>query len=102
MLSTSVRIVRAATVAAWVVATAAVLVLTVMPRVLPVAGRDVLIVRGSSMTPAIPIGAAIVIERTDATNVAIGDVVTFHAANDTVVTHRVVGLGSGTEPSFES
>jgi signal peptidase len=63
--------------------------LTVVTRVAPLTGRDLFVIGGGSMEPSIPIGSLMIATRTDASTVAVGDVVTIRADNGVVVTHRV-------------
>jgi signal peptidase len=62
-------------------------------RVVPLTGRDTLIIGGRSMEPAIPMGAAIVIEPVTASELSVGDVVTMRVgAKPSIFTHRIVRL----------
>jgi signal peptidase len=58
-------------------------------RLAPLTGRELFIVGGGSMEPAIPIGSLVVATRTDAMTVSVGDVVTLRADSGVIVTHRV-------------
>ena len=90
MLSVAVR------GATWVlrialVATVVLLALSAaVTRLAPMVGREVFVVRGASMAPTIPLGAAIIATRTPGAAVVVGDIVTFRGTNGVVVTHRVV------------
>lgn len=59
-------------------------------RLAPVVGREVFVIRGASMVPAIPLGSAIVATRTSPGEIVAGDIVTFRGTNGVVVTHRVI------------
>jgi signal peptidase len=59
-------------------------------RLAPVAGREIFVIRGASMAPAIPLGAAIVVRPTPPGDIGPGALVTFRGTNGVVVTHRVV------------
>lgn len=59
-------------------------------RLAPMLGREVFVIRGASMAPTIPLGAAIIVARTPAGPIVAGDIVTFRGTNGVVVTHRVV------------
>ena len=62
-------------------------------RLVPLTGRDTLIIGGRSMEPAIPMGAAIVIERVAASELSVGDVVTMRVGTKpSIFTHRIVRL----------
>jgi signal peptidase len=99
---TGLRVAATAIRLAWVAAIVALMALMVMPHLLPALGRQVYIVRGASMQPAIPIGAVVVIEAVDPTDVQVGDVVTFRAASGTVVTHRVLAVNDAGDLSFST
>ena len=58
---------------------------TVVPRLM---GYEVYNVVSGSMEPSIPMGSMIVVDHTDAAEVASGDVIAFRSGNS-VVTHRV-------------
>lgn len=58
---------------------------------LPAIGHDLVVIKGASMEPTIPIGSLLVLEPVAAENLRPGDVVSVRAAADrTVVTHRIV------------
>lgn len=61
-------------------------------RLAPLVGREVFVIRGSSMTPTIALGSAIVATRMPAERIVVGDIVTFRGTNGVVVTHRVVDV----------
>ncbi len=69
----------------------AFLVLLALPRVTPL---DLLIVRGGSMEPAIPIGSAILIDRGDRTPV-VSMIAAFRDPSGSIVTHRIVRIEDG-------
>ena len=100
MLINGIRIARAAARATWLIATVGVLALAAIPHILPTFGRELYIVRGASMQPAIPLGGVIIIRHVDPAAVRVGDVITFHAPNAAVVTHRVVGIPATDPVSF--
>lgn len=58
-------------------------------RLAPALGGEVFVIRGASMEPAIPIGSAVVAVGAQASQIGVGDVVTFRGTNGVVVTHRV-------------
>jgi signal peptidase len=64
------------------------------------AGRELFIVGGGSMEPAIPVGSLVVVARVDAQTVAIGDVVTMRGASGVAITHRVSRIVDLTEGRF--
>ena len=54
-------------------------------------GRQTLIIAGGSMEPALPIGAAVVVEPVPATALAVGDVVSLRTGTElkSIFTHRI-------------
>jgi signal peptidase I len=58
----------------------------------PAIGRQVFAIRGASMSPTIPMGAAIVVVERPIDEMHVGDVITWQAANGAYVTHRLVGF----------
>ena len=69
----------------------AVLVGILLAKLVPLTGRQTIIVGGSSMEPAIGLGAAIVIRPVPAEALAVGDVVTLHAGEKSAIyTHRII------------
>jgi signal peptidase len=68
-----------------------VLVGILLAKLVPLTGRQTIIVGGSSMEPAIGLGAAIVIRPVPAEALAVGDVVTLHAGEKSAIyTHRII------------
>lgn len=55
----------------------------------PALGHPVFVVQSGSMSPAIPVGAAVVDSPADITAIAPGDVVTLRLADGAIFTHRV-------------
>jgi signal peptidase len=56
----------------------------------PAVGRQVFAIRGQSMSPTIPMGAAIVVVERPVDELEAGDIVTWRASNGAYVTHRVI------------
>jgi signal peptidase I len=68
----------------------------VLGRVLPLTGHPTLVVAGPSMEPAIPIGAAVVLDQVAPTDLALSDVVSLRSGPDRAVfTHRIIRLADG-------
>jgi signal peptidase I len=68
-----------------------VLVGILLAKLVPLTGRQTIIVGGSSMEPAIGLGAAIVINAVPPEALAVGDVVTLHAGEKSAIyTHRII------------
>ncbi len=62
-------------------------------RVLPLAGRTVMVVNGPSMEPAVGVGAAVIVESVPSYDLAVGDIVSIKVGPDhAVFTHRIVRL----------
>lgn len=87
---------RALSVGQWAATVGALAaVLLVVAAVAPVLfGRQVYIVTGGSMEPAIPLGSAVVSERTRAILIKEGDVITYVNRQAHIVTHRVTEVVS--------
>ncbi len=79
----------------WLLATAGVALLALLPHVLPPLDRQMFIVRGSSMVPAVPLGSLAITAKVDPSHIQAGDVITFHGTNGTIVTHRVLSIVDG-------
>lgn len=58
----------------------------------PMLDRELFAIRGSSMTPTIPKGALSIVSERPASEVRVGDVVTWRGDNGVYVTHRVTEL----------
>lgn len=68
----------------------------------PLTGRELFIIVGGSMEPAIPVGSLVFTTPTDPLTITVGDVVTIRADNGVVVTHRVSRVLDGADGrSFE-
>ncbi len=100
MLLSALRLTRIGFRAAWLAGVLALIALTLLPALLRVTGFETYTVRGGSMSPAISLGSLVVVQHVPAESVAAGDVVTFKAPNNTVVTHRVLGRTAGNDPTF--
>ena len=80
--------------------TAALVLLSLGPLVLPL---QVFPVLGSSMAPAIPAGSALLVTRVPASQLRVGDVVTFQPpGSDAFVTSRVYALGPDPETKADA
>lgn len=90
-----IRLIRRVVDAIAILVVVAGLGMVVLGRVLPLLGHQVFVVAGSSMEPAIGIGAAVVLEDVDPALLAVGDVVSLHSGPDhAVFTHRIVRLAT--------
>jgi signal peptidase len=102
MFNRAIGIIRVVLIATWAAATLSLFALMAMPHVLPMTGREMYVVRGGSMEPAMPIGSVVVVQHVDPTQLAVGDIITFTAANQTTVTHRIVEVVTGAQQGFET
>ena len=87
-----IKYLRRSIALAWLTSLCAVLGLVVVSHVAPHTGHTLLIIRGASMEPAIPLGALVAIREVDPQSVGVGDVVTTRADNGVLVTHRVADI----------
>jgi signal peptidase len=75
---------------AQVVLVAVCLSALILARVVPMTGRGTFVVAGASMTPAIPLGSAVIVEPVSSSALAVGDIVTLHSGEGRAVfTHRI-------------
>lgn len=97
-----IRLVRRSMTVLWVGLLVSLLLLVVASHLTPMTGHTLFIVRGASMSPAIPLGSVAVDEHVDPASVHIGDVVTLDAGAGHVITHRVTAVfGSGDDLRFQ-
>lgn len=82
-------ITRRTLLALWVALIGVVLALVLVTHVAGPLGYRIVIIRGSSMTPTIPLGALAFEQPIQAGAIAPGDVVTLALPQGTIVTHRV-------------
>jgi signal peptidase len=77
-----------------IVLIAVVLFGVVLGRLVPLSGRTTLIIGGGSMEPALPIGAAVVVEPVDPATLRVGDVVSLRSGSklQSIFTHRVTRI----------
>jgi signal peptidase len=63
-------------------------------RVVPMTGRQTLIIAGGSMEPALPIGAAVVVDPVPPSALAVGDVISLRTGTELkhVFTHRITRI----------
>ena len=100
MVITGLLILRAGFRLAWISTVFALLTLIALPHVLSVLSWQMYIVRGASMEPSISLGSVVLIEPADPTQVHPGDIVTFRAGANNVVTHRVIAVSGGSQLAF--
>ena len=87
-----ITLTRRTLLAAWVALVGIVLALVLMAHVAGFLGYRVVIIRGSSMAPAIPLGALVFEQTVTPAAIVPGDVVTLALLGAAVVTHRVIGV----------
>ena len=77
-----------------IVLIATVLFGVVLGRLVPLSGRTTLIIGGGSMEPALPIGAAVIVEPVPPTDIRVGDVVSLRSGTNlqSIFTHRVTRI----------
>src|SRR6187399_3123354 len=62
-------------------------------RVLPLTGHPTLVVAGPSMGEAVPMGAAVILDRVAPSDLAVGDVVTLQSGpTRAIFTHRIIRI----------
>jgi signal peptidase len=71
---------------------AVVLLAVILGRLVPLSGRQALIIAGPSMEPNLPLGSAVVVEPVAPADVAVGDIVSVRNGERAIYTHRVVRL----------
>ena len=73
--------------------TIGLVMVAILGRGVPLTGRTTLVVAGPSMTPALQVGSAIVVEPVDPAGLAVGDVVSLKSGpGKAIFTHRIVRL----------
>jgi signal peptidase I len=77
---------------AWFALLVALLGLAALSHAAPHIGHTLMIIRGASMEPAIPLGSLVATRPVDPGDVRVGDVVTVRAKNGALITHRVVSI----------
>ncbi|MEP7158803.1 MAG: signal peptidase I [Chloroflexota bacterium] len=98
----AIRLLQLGTRLAWLSAACAVISVALLPHALSAVGREMYVVRGASMEPAIPIGSVVLVRPVDPATIVTGNVITFHAPNGALVSHRVIGLAEGTSLAFQT
>jgi signal peptidase len=69
-----------------------VLSLVLAANIGPAVGHQVVVIRGSSMSPAIPLGSVVDLARVQPQDLRVGDVVTMKSPGGTVYTHRIARI----------
>jgi signal peptidase I len=89
-ISAAITILRRTLGALWLASLAVVVLLALTTNLGPRFGLEVFAIRGGSMQPAIPLGAAVIAVRAAPEAIRVGDTVTIRADNGVVYTHRVI------------
>lgn len=100
MILNAIRIARRAVGFIGVALVVILIAFSLFTRIVPMTGRQLFIVGGGSMEPSIPIGSLVIVTRTDAMTVAVGDVLTFRGDNGVIFTHRVTRIVDVREGRF--
>ena len=74
----------------WIGSLVTVVLLALVTNLGPGFGLEVFAIRGGSMTPTIPVGAAVIAVSAEPASIRAGDIVTIRADNGVIYTHRVV------------
>lgn len=91
ILSRTTAIVRRVLDAVLIALILVVLFGVILGKVVPLTGRQTIIIGGSSMEPAIGVGSAIIVAPVAAADLRVGDVVSLRAGDDNALfTHRIV------------
>jgi signal peptidase I len=93
-MKTAVRTFRRLLDLALLLLVVSVLALVLAANLLPSFGRQLVIIRGGSMSPAIPIGALVDETAVPLSQIRVGDVISYSEPNNVVITHRVVGISN--------
>jgi signal peptidase I len=65
----------------------------VLGKLVPLTGRQTIVIGGGSMEPAVPLGSAVIIKPVDASALAVGDIVSLKAGpQNALYTHRIVAV----------
>jgi signal peptidase I len=89
-MKTAVRWIRRLLDMALILLVVSILGLVLASSLGPGLGHQLVVIRGGSMSPAIPLGALVDVARTPADQIRAGDVVAIAGENGVLVTHRVV------------
>ncbi len=74
-----------------------IVVVALMLGMMLIFGFRLYCVQTGSMEPTYPVGAMIVVEEVEATELKVGDVITFTIGDGTIVTHRIVDVDTKTQ-----
>jgi signal peptidase I len=91
-MRTAIRTIRRLLDAALVLLVVAVFALVLAANLGPRFGHEMVVIRGSSMTPAIPLGSVIDLVHVDPADLRPGDVVTLKEPAGAIITHRITRI----------
>ncbi len=91
-MSTALRLTRWLLDLALIALVLSVLSLVLAANIGPAIGHQMVVIRGSSMSPAIPLGAVVDITSVKPQDLKVGDVVTITSPGGTVYTHRIARI----------
>jgi signal peptidase len=83
-------ILRRSLLVLWAGLLLSVLALVFASHIAPMLGQQLFIIRGSSMSPTIPLGSVVSVRQAAPETIEVGDVITVRAENSVLFTHRVV------------
>jgi signal peptidase I len=89
-MRTTVRTIRRLLDAALVLLVVSILGLVLVSNASPALGHQLIVIRGGSMSPAIPLGSIVDVVQVQPADLRPGDVVTLKEPSGTVITHRIV------------
>ncbi len=87
-------VVRRSIITIWLVLLASLLALVGLSRIAPLVDHELIVIRGASMTPAIPLGSLAVVRTVGLEQIEPRDVVTLRLQNGVLVTHRVLRVAT--------
>ena len=97
-----IYLLRRTTSLLWVGLLAFLLALVVVSHISPMMGRSLFVIRGGSMSPAMPLGSLAFVEPVDPGSIVAGDVVTLRGDTGRIVTHRITRvIGQEADLRFE-
>lgn len=83
-------VLRRCVILTWLVLMAVIIGLVLASRLTPLVDHHLVVIRGGSMEPTIPLGSLVIVRAGPIDQIRPGDVVTLRLNGDALVTHRVV------------
>jgi signal peptidase len=78
----------------WLVLLGSLLALVALSRIAPLVDHEMIVIRGASMAPAIPLGSLAVVRTVGLEQIGPGDVVTLRLQGGVLLTHRVLRVAT--------